>query len=365
MKAKYLPLFCAAALWASASTGFAFSHPVLLQDQGSFFAGGTVKTAPGTYTGELQSRAGNTLHGDAAYAFYQIPVKAQKNALVFLHGAGQSGKTWETTPDGRDGFQNIFLERGYKTYVVDQPRRGKAGQSTVPMALSAQPQDQLWYNTFCIGVYPKPYANAAVPRDKEAEEQFFYQMTPNTGAFDAKVISSALAAVVAKAGPSVLVTHSQGGGPGWDTAMESPLVKGVISFEPGTFPFPEGQVPAVEKTTSPFPAAGYAVPRAEFLKLTKLPIAVVFGDNIPSGDKPVANWGMDNWRVRKNLAEKWATLVNQNGGRAEIISLPELGLRGNTHFAFADLNNQKVAQVMVQWLQKNKLAESQNRRNKK
>ncbi len=48
MKAKYLPLFCAAALWASASTGFAFSHPVLLQDQGSFFAGGTVKTAPGT-----------------------------------------------------------------------------------------------------------------------------------------------------------------------------------------------------------------------------------------------------------------------------------------------------------------------------
>lgn len=125
MKAKYLPLFCAAALWASASTGFAFSHPVLLQDQGSFFAGGTVKTAPGTYTGELQSRAGNTLHGDAAYAFYQIPVKAQKNALVFLHGAGQSGKTWETTPDGRDGFQNIFLERGYKTYVVDQPGGAK------------------------------------------------------------------------------------------------------------------------------------------------------------------------------------------------------------------------------------------------
>lgn len=46
MKAKYLPLFCAAALWASASTGFAFSHPVLLQDQGSFFAGGAKPASP-------------------------------------------------------------------------------------------------------------------------------------------------------------------------------------------------------------------------------------------------------------------------------------------------------------------------------
>lgn len=87
--------------------------------------------------------------------------------MVFLHGYGQSSKTWRTTPDGRDGFQNIFLERRYATYLVDQPRRGKAGRSTLPVQISAQPDDQLWYNTFRIGEWPNAYENAQVPRDKE------------------------------------------------------------------------------------------------------------------------------------------------------------------------------------------------------
>ena len=99
--------------------------PVTIVDQGSFAAGGKVVTAPGKFNVNADPKAmgGQTLHGDHAYAFYQVPQHAHKNALVFLHGYGQSAKTWETTPDGRDGFQNIFLEKGYKTYLVDEPRK--------------------------------------------------------------------------------------------------------------------------------------------------------------------------------------------------------------------------------------------------
>jgi hypothetical protein len=46
------------------------------------------------------------------------------------HGAGQFSKTWETMPDGHEGFQNIFLRRHFSTYLIDQPRRGDAGRST-------------------------------------------------------------------------------------------------------------------------------------------------------------------------------------------------------------------------------------------
>lgn len=141
------------ALTASAE---AFHNPVMLADQGSFTAGGTVVTAPGTLDNSKPlDPSGQTLHGDHAYVFYQKPVKAKKNAIVFLHGAGQSGKTWETTPDGRDGFQNIFLEKGYATYVVDQPRRGRAGQSTTGGTVSKIPMEQLWYDNFRIGLYPR------------------------------------------------------------------------------------------------------------------------------------------------------------------------------------------------------------------
>lgn len=345
-KTMMAAICCMTLMTASA---MAMSKPVTIQDQGSFMAGGTVVTATGTYDGmKPLSRAGNTLHGDHAYVFYQIPVKAHRNSLVFLHGYGQSSKTWETTPDGRDGFQNIFLEKGYKTYLVDEPRRGKAGRSTVPGTISAQPDDQLWFNTFRIGQWPNYYENVAVPKDKVSLNQFFHAMTPDTGVFNEKVVSDAMVSVFAKAGDGVLITHSAGGGPGWATAMKTDKVLGVISLEPGTFPFPQGEVPATEATSSPFPASGKVVPMSDFLKLTKIPIVVYFGDNIST--ERTDNWGQDNWRVRLNLAKKWAAVMKKYGGDVTIISLPDIGIKGNTHFMMADLNNKEVANAMEKWM---------------
>lgn len=344
-------LLTAVALTLMSGSVFAMDKPVTLEDQGSFMAGGTTVTSPGVYKDDEPTNFdGETLHGDAAYVFWQKPAKAHKNALVFLHGYGQSGKTWETTPDGRDGFQNIFLEKGYKTYIVDEPRRGRGGQSTVPAELKATPNDQLWYDNFRIGHYPDYYDNVAVPRDEESRNQFFHQMVPDTGAFDQNVVAKAMDAVMDKAGDGVLITHSAGGGPGWLTAMQNEHVKGVIALEPGTFPFPEGEVPETEKTSSPFPAPGMSVSKDEFMKLTKIPIVVYFGDNIPTGEKMSDNWGFDNWRVRWNLAKKWEAVVNKYGGDVQVVSLPDIGIKGNTHFMMADLNNKDVANAMEQWM---------------
>ena len=344
-----------AAVILGLSSGFgsalAMTHPVTIEDQGSFMAGGVKITAPGVYKDSKPTNFdGETLHGDAAYVFWQKPLHAKKNALVFLHGYGQSGKTWETTPDGRDGFQNIFLEKGWTTYIVDEPRRGRAGQSTVPAELKAQPQDQLWFNNFRIGQYPNIYDNVTFPRDAESERQFFHQMTPDTGTFDVEVVAKAMEAVINRTGDSVLVTHSAGGGPGWLTAIRNPHVKGVIALEPGTFPFPKGEAPEVEETTSPFPARGMDVSQEDFAKLLNTPIVVYFGDNIPTGTTPVGNWGLDNWRTRLNLANRWADVMKKHGGDAEAIVLPNKGIKGNTHFLMADLNNKEVADEMARWM---------------
>lgn len=99
--------------------------PIILSDQGSFAVGGTV----------LSDRKGRKFHGDHAYVFYQIPENARKYPLVFAHGVGQFSKTWKTTPDGREGFQNIFLRKGFSVYLADQPRRGNAGRSTEAAAV--------------------------------------------------------------------------------------------------------------------------------------------------------------------------------------------------------------------------------------
>jgi pimeloyl-ACP methyl ester carboxylesterase len=355
MKKMMLAALCLSMLTVSAE---AFHKPVTLVDQGSFMAGGIVVTAPGRLDNSKPlDSSGQTLHGDHAYVFYQVPQKAKKLSMVFLHGAGQSGKTWETTPDGRDGFQNIFLEKGYKTYVVDQPRRGKAGQSTTGGTVSNKPMEQLWYDNFRIGLYPDYYPGVQVKWDEKARDEFFRSMTPNTGAFDENVISDAMAAVFDKAGDGVLVIHSQGGGPGWWTAIKSSHVKGVIALEPGSgFIFPEGETPAPMETTSPFGALkAVPVKMADFEKLTKMPILVVYGDNIPT--EKTAEWNLDNWRVRLAMAKLWVDAVNRHGGHAELLHLPEKGIHGNTHFLMSDRNNEVIADTMEKWMKENQLAE--------
>jgi hypothetical protein len=212
---------------ASTSAG---QSALVIKEQGSFAVGGTVVTNPGMFDPYKPSSDGATLHGDHTYVFYQIPVDARPMPLVFLHGAGQFSKTWETTPDGREGFQTIFLRRRFPVYVLDQPRRGNAGRSTVALNVTATPDDQVWYGMFRFGIWPDFFPGVQFSRDPEALNQFFRSMTPNTGPFDIEVVSDAVAALFAKIGPGVLVTHSQGGGPGWYAAMKSPNVRAVVSY---------------------------------------------------------------------------------------------------------------------------------------
>ena len=242
--------------FAAATSAQAFEKPVLIAEQGSFAAGGTVVRSAGSFNYSVPSdQSGQSLHGDHAYVFYQKPAKAHKYPLVFLHGAGQSAKTWETTPDGRDGFQNIFLGKGYSTYLIDQPRRGRAGQSTAAENISAATYDQLWFSNFRLGNWPDFFEGVQFSKNQEALNQFFRQMTPNTGAFDENIISAAVAAVFDKSGPGILVTHSQGGGPGWLAAIKNPEIRAVVAYEPGSgFIFPAGEVPEPLETTSPFGA---------------------------------------------------------------------------------------------------------------
>lgn len=351
MSLKKLTMAVLVAISVSTVPTFAMDKPVTIVDQGSFFAGGNVLQNKGEYNFyDSTNPAGQTLHGDHAYVFYQKPINAHKYPLVFLHGAGQSAKTWETTPDGRDGFQNIFLSRGYSVYLVDQPRRGKAGRSTVSENIKAIPDEQMWFDNFRLGKYPNLYENSQFPQGEESLNQFYRQITPNTGAYDVDVISDAIAKIFDKSGEGILVTHSQGGGPGWYTAIKSDKVKAIIAYEPGSgFVFPEGDMPEPLATSSPFGAlAGEAIPLEDFMKLTKIPIVIYYGDNIAT--KPTDEWNKDSWRVRLEMARIWADTVNKYGGDVTVVHLPDIGITGNTHFLFADLNNVKIADITEAWL---------------
>ena len=113
--------------------------------------------------------------------------------------------------------------------------------------------------------------------------------------------------------------------------------------------FPEGEVPA------PFPTSGdtvtpSTVSKADFEKLTKLPIQIVYGDNIP--EMPSTHGSLDVWRGRLEMAARFVEVVKAHGGDAQLLHLPKIGVRGNTHFPFSDLNNVRIADVLSEFLQK-------------
>ena len=96
------------------------TKPITISEQGSFAVGGkTVKHSGVFLQDNFLSPEGQSAYGDHLYAFYQIPVKAKKYPIIFQHGGAQSKRTWETTVDGREGFQNIFLRKGYGVYLVE------------------------------------------------------------------------------------------------------------------------------------------------------------------------------------------------------------------------------------------------------
>lgn len=325
--------------------------PLVIETQGSFAVGGTMLNTPGNFeVVNALKPDGQTLHGDHAYVFYQVPPKAHKFPLVFLHGAGQSKKTWETTPDGREGFQTIFLRKGYGVYLLDQPRRGEAGKSTVDATVKATPDEQFWFTQFRIGNYPDYFPNVQFPKDKASLEQFYRQMTPNVGAFDANVVTNAVSQLFDKIGDGILVTHSQGCGVGWLTAIKNDKIKAVVAYEPYSgFVFPKGELPQPINSTGLFGAlSGVEIPLADFEKLTKKPIVIYYGDNIAK--EPTKVWNEDHWRSGLEMARLWAAAINKHGGDAKVVHLPEIGVKGNTHFIMSDLNNVQVADLMANWL---------------
>ena len=99
---------------------------------------------------------------------------------------------------------DLFLKKGYSVFLVDQPRRGAAGATE---QIVNDPGDvangkfkvgeQAWYTHFRIGrVAPERYEDSQFPEGDEALEEFFCQMTPNTGNYDEPLFGKALTAVL-------------------------------------------------------------------------------------------------------------------------------------------------------------------------
>ena len=337
-------------LLSTISLSFISTAKVLkIKEQGMFSAGGSVLRSEGTFdvSNYYTSREGSTLHVDHANVFYQIPEKQKHLPMVFLHGYGQSRMGWMTTPDGREGWSNLFLRKGHSVFLIDQPRRGEAGQTSVAGTISTTPSDQTWYTQFRIGTYLNNKftynANSQFPQGDDVLDQFFRQMTPDTGMDSANgdqninttLVAISVAAVIDKVYSmtgknSILVTHSQGGLPGWDTAIYTSHIAAIIAIEPGFGPTVGSN--------------GYNA-----LVSNKIPIVFYYGDYIGgsyNGNIPASSM----WEYMRESAYTFKTSYESAGLTCTIYNLPDEGIYGNDHMIFQDLNNDVIADHVEDWI---------------
>jgi hypothetical protein len=341
-----------------------------LRGYGSFFIDGVQHTlTPPVGTGLSMI--------NQMYVQYLLP-QAQNNKqwpIVFVHGCCLSSKSWQTTPDGRMGWDEYFVRQGFDTYLGDQVGRARSGfDATAYLAVrdgvpgSVNPNililnDQLSWNAFRWGINPctaspcqatdTPHPGIRFPMNTVgvgagSSLTFYNQVIPDLNAtlslatsincVDGPCIPPipsapfnspiAMGQLANQLGGAILVGHSESSSYPTMAALQpgSNSIKGIIQIETGCF--------------SNLTAADINV-------LKNIPILIVEGDYTASQTPSSCVTEMNQ--------------INGAGGDMSFARLPSLTpnslypgspgpIYGNDHMMMLDNNNLQIADILIGWI---------------
>jgi pimeloyl-ACP methyl ester carboxylesterase len=311
---------------------------IVLRGMGSFHIGGRIAEVNGKPVREIQRVPGGPMSKldpngqfkvEQMYTQYFLPKNRRgKYPLLMWHGGGLTGVTYESTPDGREGWLNMFIRKGWDTYVSDAVERGRSGfaspdvWSDAPIFLNYQDP----YERFRIGqgagswsadpAGRKPMPGTQFP--VEAYDNYMKQSVPRWLSTD-KAVTAAYEALVDRLCPCVLLVHSQSGQFALRVAEGRPdKIKALVAVEPA------GSGPSA---------------RAGALK--NVPVLTIFGDYVEEHPR---------WAAYKKQFSEYGGALKAAGGSFEMIMLPDVGIKGNSHMLMQDKNNAEIAEVIQTWL---------------
>jgi len=353
------------------------AQPVELADQGYFFVGGR-------YT---KTRDGQIMTGQM-FVQYQVPkARTHQYPVVMWHGGGQTGTNFLGTPDGRPGWAQYFLQRGYAVYVVDQPARARSGYFTEVYGPTRRPNTDAMSKRFTAPAraqeYPQAqrhtqWPGAGVAGDPVFDQFFASQVEDiaDVGMIE-QLNREAGVALLDRIGPAILLTHSQSGPFGWGLADARPqLVKGILAVEPNGPPFHDNAViGAPDWFRDGALARPWGITR---LPLTFEPAATepqalrMTRQAQPDGPDLARCWlqGGETPRRLSRLANVPILIIvseasyhapydhctsrflDQAGVKHEFVRLADAGIRGNGHMMMLEKNNLDIARLLADWAAK-------------
>ena len=315
------------------------SGPVTFSDMGSFHVGGRNHVSD---FADARGDAGvkGTVRSSQMYVQFQIPQTSNGVPVVMVHGANHSGVTYETTPDGREGWGVYFARRNHPVYIVDQAGRGRSGFDSSAInrarlegaakelpAIAIPTRESAWMSYRLGPSYGVFWPDSRFPQ--QSLDQYFSQAAPmaeSTLPGGGENTIEGLKLLLEKVGPAVLLVHSQSGAYGLAVAKARPdLVLALVS---------------IEGDCVPMDAADIAGP------FKRVPLLSVWGDHsfgFPSR----------NGDERRNGCDASVKAIRAAGGNARFLLLPEEGIKGNSHMMMLETNNLQIADLVIAWLAQN------------
>jgi len=344
--------------------------------QGFYYAGGK-------YVGEQ----GKEVMGDAMYTEVWVPKQPKHaNPIVFFHGNGQSGAVWRQTPDNRAGWAYYLVAQGYTVYMVDYPARGRSayvpGVDPMLGIRTALDLETIWTAPATSGGnFPRMNLYTQWPSDSPkkgmmGDPVFDYfakgqlQFVANQ---DQLTVPAGDALLDAIGKPVILISHSQGGGMGFNVADQRPkLIAGMVAIEPGG-----PQIGNVDTAK-----VAYNRVNPDSWGLTNIPMHYDPPLNSPSDlkvhaigstrpdevacylqDEPVHKLtSFQGMHILSLSAEgtyhrvfDWCIpqWLNQAGAKDDFYRLEDVGIRGDMHEMFLDRNSDVIIKFIDEWLNKN------------
>ena len=323
--------------------------PIVIEKSGGFVIGGKVIENP--------KNPDQHLSCDHGYVEYFLPENPRKTSLVMWHSS--STQVWQNRWDGGEGYKDMFLRRNYPVYLWDGPRVGRADWSCEPVNHMPNYRDEGNFLAWNFGPsYMHWWPDVQFPTD---DAQAWAEATASRyNEFDhlknieIETDAATVAADSGRLGNSIVyLTNSAGGLRAMVTATKAGKnnIAGMVTYESIGYVFPIGDPESPKPCTDP-EKCGFGpigVPLKEFKKLAKLKaIQFVWGDHRSDPNSPFYTY-VEQSRL-------CAKLINKYGGNASVLMLgDDAGLKGSTHIPFADMDNEKVAALLDDFLKKNEL----------
>ncbi len=371
------------------------TSPINLKDHKVFFVGG------------IKTKVNNkTVTKGTMYVEHFIPEKKIKEKkIILIHGGGQSGAGFLSTPDFRRGWVYDFLFAGYEVFVVDQPARGRSGYSNtlygnyIDREMDYDDCERRFSSMKDLGNWPQAKKHSQWPDDGKRGSQFADQfMMSQLNTMEDRIEIEEMSKVALKellniAGKSCVLGHSQGGPFCWLAGDVAPSnIQALIAVEPNGPPFFNvvyGDHPQTHIKNNKFEKkegdkewykTSSRMDRPGGITYSNL----TFDPPLKDGEKieytvdkkdygsDYVNCNLQDGKIRnlKNLAglpililsaeasyhapydHGTSNFLTQAGVKNSFIRLQDHGMHGNGHMMFLEQNNHLIADFILNWLEK-------------